>query len=66
VPATAWEDRQLPDPKETVERLFLFYSCFLIEFLILSSEVFMRLVCILNKKGDTAHLPYRFVFKCLK
>jgi len=26
----------------------------------------MRLVCILNKKGDTAHLPYRFVFKCLK
>ena len=24
VPATAWEDRQLPDPKETVERLFLF------------------------------------------
>ena len=23
----------------------------------------MRLGCILNKKGDTAHLPYRFVFE---
>ena len=25
----------------------------------------MRLECILNKKGDTAHLPYRFVFENL-
>lgn len=25
----------------------------------------MRLGCILNKKGDTAHLPYRFVFENL-
>lgn len=33
--ATAWEDRQLPDPKETVERLFLFVPVFL-----LNSEYF--------------------------
>ena len=26
--ATAWEDRQLPDPKETVKRLFLFLFLF--------------------------------------
>lgn len=25
----------------------------------------MRLGCILNKKSDTAHLPYRFVFENL-